>query len=159
MKNNAIAGRCPPHALALLALSMMLSFQSAQAAPAGGAVAAGAAGITANGGRTTITQTTSSAVINWHSFGIRAGESVHFQQPASSSVTLNRVLGPDPSAIFGSLSANGRIFLVNPGGVLFGAGASVNVGGLVASTLNISDTDFLGGRYSFTGSSRGTVVN
>jgi filamentous hemagglutinin family protein len=153
------AGCRPPHALALLALAVMLSFEPAHAAPLGGVVAAGAAGIASKGTNTTITQTSPSAVINWQAFGIAAGESVHFQQPGTSSVTLNRVLGSDPSAIFGSLSANGRIFLVNPSGVLFGPGASVNVGGLVASTLDIGDSDFMGGRYSFSGSGRGTVVN
>lgn len=147
----------PPFALAILAWSLLLSVQ-AQAAPAGGVVAAGQASIATQGALTTITQTTPNAVINWQSFGIAAGEAVHFQQPGSNSVALNRVLGSDPSAIYGSLSANGTVFLVNPAGVLFGPGASVHVGGLVASSLAISDGDFMGGRYSFNGAG-GTVVN
>ena len=150
-------GARPPFALAVLAMSLLLSLQ-AQAAPAGGVVAAGQASIATQGTRTTITQTTPNAVINWQSFGIAAGEAVHFQQPGSNSVALNRVLGSDPSAIYGSLSANGNVFLVNPAGVLFGPGASVHVGGLVASSLAISDGDFMGGRYSFNGAG-GPVVN
>lgn len=156
--NQGHSPSAPPFALAVLALSLLMSFQ-AQAAPVGGVVVGGTAGIATSGSSTTITQTTPGAIINWQGFGIAAGESVRFVQPGSSSVTLNRVTGPDPSAIFGNLSANGRIFLVNPGGVLFGPGASVNVGGLVASTLNITDGDFLAGRYIFTGTGRGSVVN
>ena len=62
-------------------------------------------------------------------------------------------MGSNPSAIIGSLSANGQIFLVNPNGVLFAKGAQVNVGGLVASTLGITDADFMAGNYKFAGSS------
>jgi hypothetical protein len=69
------------------------------------------------------------------------------------------VLGADPSSILGSLSANGKVFLVNPNGILFGKGASVNVGGLVASTLNITDSDFFAGNYKFSGASQGSVQN
>ena len=138
---------------------MMCLGASGHAAPAGGVVAAGGASIAASGARTTITQTTQNAAINWQSFNIAAGESVQFVQPNSSSVALNRVLGPDPSAIFGSLSANGKVFLVNPNGVLFGSGASVNVSGLVASTLNITDGNFMAGSYSFTDPGIGSVIN
>ncbi len=72
---------------------------------------------------------------------------------------LNRVLGADPSSILGTMSANGKVFLVNPNGILFGKGASVNVGGLVASTLNITDSDFMAGNYKFSGASQGSVQN
>ncbi len=80
-------------------------------------------------------------------------------QPGSNSVALNRVLGSDPSNILGSLSANGKVFLLNPNGILFGKGAQVNVGGLVASTLTLTDSDFMAGRYNFTGGGNGKVLN
>ena len=73
-------------------------------------------------------------------------------------MALNRILGTDPSAIYGRLSANGQVFLLNPNGILFAPGAQVNVGGLVASTLNLSDADFMAGRYTFTGTG-GSVTN
>ncbi len=147
-------------ALQALAISVALAFGgNAVAGPAGGVVAAGAANISTAAGNTTINQSTQNAAINWQSFNIAAGEAVKFVQPSSSSVTLNRVLGADPSSILGSMSANGKVFLVNPNGVLFGKGASVNVGGLVASTLNITDGDFMAGNYKFSGSSNGAVLN
>ncbi len=99
----------------------------------------------------TVNQTSQNVALNWQSFNIGQGETVRFVQPNSSAVALNRVLGADPSSILGNLSANGKVFLVNPNGILFGQGAPVNVGGLVASTLNISDSDFMAGNYKFTG--------
>ncbi|HSI46755.1 MAG TPA: filamentous hemagglutinin N-terminal domain-containing protein [Ideonella sp.] len=96
-----------------------------------------------------IQQSSSKAIINWDSFNIGAGETVNFIQPSLKSVTLNRVLGNDPSAIFGQLNATGTVMLVNPNGIVFGAGSRVDVGGLVATTSNISDRDFLAGRFNF----------
>ncbi|MBC7505002.1 MAG: filamentous hemagglutinin N-terminal domain-containing protein, partial [Sandarakinorhabdus sp.] len=128
------------------------------ALPSGGVVAAGNAVITGAPAALTITQSSQNAVINWQGFGIAASESVTFAQPNSQSVTLNRVLGQDSTAIMGQMSANGRVFIVNPNGILFGKGAQVNVGGLVASTLDISDSDFMAGKTSFAGSG-GTVLN
>jgi len=129
------------------------------ALPTGGAVSAGSASIVATPGKTTITQSSQNAAINWQAFSIGAAEAVKFVQPNASSVALNRVLGADPSSILGSLSANGRVFLVNPNGILFAPGSQVNVGGLVASTRNLSDADFMAGRYRFEGGGTGSVVN
>ncbi|MDZ7851444.1 MAG: filamentous hemagglutinin N-terminal domain-containing protein [Halomonas sp.] len=106
-----------------------------------------------------ITQSSQNAAINWQAFDIASGEAVNFRQPDTSSMTLNRVLGSDPSAVMGTLTANGKIFLVNPNGVLVGADSSVNVGGLVASTLDISNNDFMDGRYHFAGTGDGSIVN
>ncbi|WP_213302384.1 filamentous hemagglutinin N-terminal domain-containing protein [Paraburkholderia sacchari] len=106
-----------------------------------------------------ITQSTPNAIVNWNTFSIGAGEAVNIAQPSVSAALLNRVVGNNPSDIAGRLSANGRVFLVNPAGVIFAPGSSVNVGSLVASTLNISDADFLAGRYRFIGSSLAAVRN
>lgn len=130
-----------------------------QPLPTGGVVTAGTATIASGTNALTVTQTSNAAALNWQSFDVAAGNSVTFVQPSSNAVALNRVVGPDASQIFGSLTANGKVFLVNPNGVLFGSGAQVNVGGLVASTLDISDADFMAGKYKFSGTGKGSVLN
>lgn len=143
-----------------LPLAVMLAWGGlAVATPQGGVVSAGSASISQVAGQTTITQTTPHVAINWQSFGVAAGQAVQFVQPGRSAVALNRVTGADPSAILGRLSANGQVFLVNSNGILFGSGASVDVGGLVASTLNISDADFMAGRYRFSGAGAAELRN
>ncbi|MEO5565148.1 MAG: filamentous hemagglutinin N-terminal domain-containing protein, partial [Luteimonas sp.] len=129
--------------------------------PMGGVVVAGNANIGNTTNTTTIQQSSQLVAINWDSFNIGVGQSVVFNQPNSSSVALNRVLGSDPSSILGTLSANGQVFLVNPNGVMFGKGASVNVGGLVASTrdLDIGKSNFGTGHYVFSGEGAGAVLN
>ena len=122
----------------------------ALAGPQGGSVVAGAATISNPDGSTTlINQTSQRAALDWHSFSIGSNEYVQFIQPGTSSVALNRVVGGDPSSILGSLSANGQVFLVNPSGVYFGSGATVDVAGLLATTLNIDNDDFMAGNYVF----------
>ncbi len=163
-KSSPVSGSGFGHAgfaLKALASSLLMMFGSTlYALPANGVVAAGSANIATNGARNLIiTQTSQNAALNWQSFSIGAGEAVQFLQPNSNSVAMNRVLGSDPSNILGSLTANGKVFLVNPNGILFGQGASVNVGGLVASTRDISDADLMAGRYKFSGAGNGSVVN
>ena len=145
--------RCALGALVLSTLPF-----TAHALPMGGQVSAGQGSIGQSAGAMTVTQQSSRLAINWQSFGIGAAESVNFAQPGASAIALNRVLGADPSRIRGQLSANGQVWLLNPNGVLFGGGAQVNVGGLVASTLNISDADFLAGKGTFAGTG-GFVAN
>ena len=86
-------------------------------------------------------------------------EAVRFNQPGASAITLNRVTGTESSQILGNLSANGQVFILNPNGVLFGQGAQVNVGGIVASTLGMRNADFMAGNFKFTGTGTGSVVN
>lgn len=136
---------------ALLASLQILLPSLAAALPGDGTVVGGSATIQqANPKTLNIQQTTDKAILNWKSFSIAADEAVHFVQPSASSIALNRVVGTDPSVILGRLQSNGRIFLLNPNGILFGAGAQVNVGGLLATTLQIRDEDFMAGRYLFT---------
>jgi len=154
MKRNTIFTNA-----ALLAATPIAAF----AGPQNGTVGSGTAAITTPTAQSTvIDQTSAKAIINWQGFSIGADEFVTFNQPDSSSITLNRVTGADPSSILGNLSANGQVFLVNPNGIYFGAGATLDVGGLVASTFDISDADFLSGNYLFTqidGSDDASVVN
>jgi len=100
------------------------------------------------------------AIINWDKFSIGAGETTRFIQASASSSVLNRVLASDPSLIYGTLSSNGRVWLVNPAGIMVGAGGRVDVAGFVASTLNTSNENFLAGRKLFDNTpGAGNVVN
>ncbi len=120
------------------------------ALPNGGSVAVGTAAMVQNDNRLDINQSSQNASLNWDSFNIGANAQVNFHQPSASSVALNRVAaGAGASEIFGQLNANGQVFLLNPSGVLFSHNAQVNVGGLVASTMSLSDADFLAGKYTF----------
>ncbi|TNF36540.1 MAG: filamentous hemagglutinin N-terminal domain-containing protein [Gammaproteobacteria bacterium] len=127
--------------------------------PTGGQVSAGSASIGTAGAAMTINQSSQRAVIRWNSFSIGSDASVTFNQPNSSAIALNRVLGNELSRIDGQLNANGQVFITNPNGVLFGSGAQVNVGGLVASTLDMDETDFMAGNQVLAGQSLAAVVN
>lgn len=127
--------------------------------PTGGQVVAGDASLQQSGSELTVHQSSGKAAINWDAFSIGKGNTVTFVQPDSSSVALNRVLGSDVSVIQGALNANGQIFLVNPNGVLFSPTSQVNVGSLVASTLDLTTEDFLAGNYVFSGPSSNAIIN
>ena len=128
-----------------------LGIGPAAGGPAGGTVVGGSATIQGQGGPAVIVnQSTNSAIINWNTFNIGVNESVRFNQPSASSVALNRVTGGlGPSEIMGTLTANGRIFLINRDGILFGPGAVVNTAGFLASTNDIRNADFMAGKYNF----------
>jgi filamentous hemagglutinin family protein len=128
-----------------------LSVAPAAGGPEGGTVVGGAATIQGQGGPAVIVnQATNSAIINWNTFNIGVRESVRFNQPGSSSVVLNRVTGGlGPSEILGKLTANGRVFIINRDGILFGPGAVIHTAGFLASTNDIRNSDFMAGRYNF----------
>lgn len=132
------------------ALLLVFAAQSAQANPVGGVKISGQVDFATSGNTLTVTNTPG-AVIHWQSFSIGANEVTRFVQQNAASTVLNRIITPNtPSEILGTLSSNGRVFLVNPGGVIFGKGATVDVAGLVATSLKLSDADFQAGRYNFT---------
>ena len=127
--------------------------------PQGGKVVAGSAVITQSGLQTNINQSSQRAVVNWDSFNVGKDASVNFNQPNASAVTLNRVTGGSASVIDGAIRANGQVILVNPNGVTFGRGAEINAAGVVASTMNISDKDFMDGKSTFKGDGTGKILN
>ena len=98
-----------------------------------------------------INQSTNQAIINWNTFSVGRGGTVNFNQPGSSSATLNRVLSSTPSWIAGTINAPGTVLLVNPNGIAITKSGVINTGSFAASTLNIKDSDFLSGHYKFTG--------
>ncbi|EAP9084142.1 filamentous hemagglutinin N-terminal domain-containing protein, partial [Salmonella enterica] len=122
--------------------------------PTGGQIVAGQGSISTSGNQMTVNQNTQGMVTNWNSFDIGKNHTVQFVQPGSSAVALNRVTGGHESQILGTLKANGQVMLINPAGVMFGKGAKVNTAGMVASTKNISNEDFMAGRYTFSGGSQ-----
>lgn len=146
----------------LMATSILAGFSGTALAdplPAGGVVAAGSATIATGSTTLTVTQTTPRAVVNWGSFDIDAGNKVTFNQPDAGSAMLNRVTGASASIISGMLSANGAVFLVNPNGIALTSTGNVQTGGgFVASTLAISDADFMAGTLKFTGTGSSPAV-
>jgi len=134
--------------LIAIGLATCIAHGSAWAIPEGGLVVRGSAIFDPRGNILTITNTPGT-IINWPGFSVAAGEIARFVQQDSSSAVLNRITGQDPSRILGALQSNGRVFLVNPNGIVFGAGARVDVNGLVASTLDIGNDNFAAGRNVF----------
>jgi filamentous hemagglutinin family protein len=132
---------------------------AAQAAPTSPQVVSGQATFAQQGNVFSITNTPNT-IINWQSFSVNPGEVTRFLQQSESSAVLNRILGQDPSRILGALQSNGKVFLINPNGIVFGRDARVDVNGLVASTLNLADADFLSGKKNFTaGPVAGNISN
>ena len=146
----------------MLGLFLGISFEVALADPSGGRVIRGEGSIGQSGATTTISQQTQRLLLEWQSFNVAANENVIFDQPGATAVALNRILDQNASEILGAIDANGRVFLLNPNGIIFGETATVNVGALVASSLDIDYDDFMAGNYNFQTLADGTpgvVVN
>jgi filamentous hemagglutinin family protein len=143
-----------------MAMAVAACFSAtALALPVGPQVVAGTAAITQSGNALTVTNS-AGAILNWQKFNIGANELVRFNQPVASSTVLNRVLSNDPSVILGNLTSNGKVWLVNPAGILVGPGARIDTAAFVASTLNITNADFLNNRLKFEGApGAGNVIN
>lgn len=154
MRPSALPSKPTRIALACALAACAMADAPSSALPAGPTLVAGQAQIGGN----SVQQGSDKAIIDWQQFNIGAGQLFTFYQPGSQSVILNRVTGGDASSILGSLKANGRVFLVNTHGVFFGAGSSVDVNGLVASTLDIGNDDFMAGRYRFAGTGEAASV-
>lgn len=163
-ENAKSRGKRSAGALLLTAVASVAMAQtvSTQQLPTGGQIVSGSGTISAQGAAMTVNQNTARMIANWSSFNIGANASVNFVQPSASAVALNRIQSQDPTQIMGRLTANGQVMLVNPAGVVFGRGSQVDVGSLVASSLAISDANFLNGNYRFAAdglNALGAVVN
>jgi filamentous hemagglutinin family protein len=141
-------------------VSLAWAGPAATALPTGGQVAQGAVSVQQAGAVMSINQSTSKAVVNWNTFDIGQNAKVNIVQPGPNAVMLNRVTSANPSQILGQLNANGQVVLVNPNGVLFGKDGSVNASSFTASTLGISDANFMAGNLQFErNGSTASVVN
>ncbi len=146
----------------LFFVSPLLLMSVSYANPVLNSVVAGGINVQQTGSTVQVNQTTQRGIISWDSFNISAGEKTKFNQPNSSAVTLNRINAQQgPSRILGQITANGTIILVNGAGLFFGSGATVNVGSIIASTSNISNANFMAGKYIFDEPSKraGAIIN
>src|ERR1700720_2704345 len=141
------------------AAALSLSGVAARAGPTGGQVTAGSGHITQSGTTTNIDQASQSLSLNWATFDIAPRETVNFLQPSAGAIAVNRIFDTNGTQILGHLNANGQVYLINPNGIVFARGAQINVGGLVASTLDASDPALNSNTKSFSGSGAGSVVN
>ncbi|QWD27166.1 filamentous hemagglutinin N-terminal domain-containing protein [Polynucleobacter paneuropaeus] len=149
-------------AFAGLAQQGMAAGPAANALPTGGKVVAGSATIAQSGNTMNINQSTQRAVINWNSFDVGSQATVNFNQPNAQAATLNYVNSASKSMINGAVNANGQVIFVNNNGIVFGKGAQVNVGGMVATTMNTSAKEFMDGKDIQTyegGNSNGKIIN
>ncbi|HUI05694.1 MAG TPA: filamentous hemagglutinin N-terminal domain-containing protein [Verrucomicrobiae bacterium] len=155
MKGSIVAA-----ALVFLA-GAFLSCRELRANPQGGTVAAGSANINSTAPNTlTVDQSSHRVIINWRDFSIGPNEVTKFVQPSSTAEALNRVVTGNPSLLYGTLQANGRVFLINQNGILVGKGAEIDTAGFTASTLDLSDAAFLAGKsLHFSGNSAAAINN
>ena len=146
--------------MAMLPLSVQAAIQN-NALPTGAQVNSGSASFTQTNNTLDINQNSQTLSSNWNTFNIGQDATVNFNQPNQSSVAINHVLDSNASQIMGRLNANGQVFLLNPNGVVFSKTAQVNVGGIVASTLQLSDSDIQTGKYLLKGdaSSNASIEN
>jgi len=151
----------PAPKLKKIAILVSLCYaQTIIAGPTGGEVVSGTVVIQQQGALSHIQQSTQNAIINWQGFSIAPGETTHFQMPNANSAILNRVIGGNPSEIYGTLSSNGQVYLINPNGILVGNGATINTSAFIASTRDIRDSEFLlGGTLNFFGNSLASITN
>jgi filamentous hemagglutinin family protein len=152
-------GRKKGSSKTLLAAALSLVSGLAEATPLGGQVVSGSGHIGQSGALTTITQTSQVLSLSWASFNIAPQETVDFVQPSASAIAVNRITGSNGTQILGHLEANGQVYLINPNGIVFGRGAQVNVGGLVASTLDADIASLGSDSRTFSGTGSGGVVN
>jgi filamentous hemagglutinin family protein len=142
----------------IIVFSVLMISSNLQALPQGVQINGGQANLNQNINTLNIHQLSPLISINYDSFNIATGETVNFIQPNEISIALNRVTGNNATEIFGSLNANGQVFLINPNGILFAPGSQINVGGLFASTLNILDEDFFNQQLNFNSASSATSI-
>lgn len=168
---SARAGRLWPSLLAAAVFVAMIPATQAADLPTGFAPVQGSATMSQNGNTMTISQNGKVSLINWSSFDIASGSSVTFEMPGTAAGSINIISGA-ASQISGSLSSLGNVILVNTNGMVFSGTSSVNVGGLLATSLspNTAALDLSGSgdlpmSWTFTGSgqpapivNRGTLI-
>jgi filamentous hemagglutinin family protein len=156
-RSRSVAG-IPVLRPALLSFALAAAFSGqtvhAQTLPTGGVAVHGQASFSTPSPQQLVVTTqngsgSNHSAINWQSFSISAGASARINQPSATSLSINRVVTNNPSALFGSLSSNGQLVLVNPSGITVGTGAIVDTAGFTASALRMSDGDALAGRLRF----------
>ena len=146
-----------------VATAALLISGNALANPSGGNIVAGSANITGQGtSNVVVNQTSNKAIIDWRNFSIGKGETTQFIQLSKDSIALNRVTGGDMSTILGSLTANGKVFVINPNGILFGKDAKIDVAGLIATSADISNENFMADgplRFDIPGDVNAKIIN
>lgn len=126
------------------------AYASTQDFPQQDKVVLGMASVTQTENKMTIKQETPTTQIDWHSFDIGKNKEVEFKQPNANSVAYNRVTGGNASHIQGKLTANGKVYLANPNGVIITQGAEINVAGLLATTKDLERISENGNTNQFT---------
>jgi filamentous hemagglutinin family protein len=152
-------GRGKGSCKALLATALSLCAGLTEAGPLGGQVVSGSGHIGQSAALTTITQTSPVLSLAWASFNVAPQETVNFVQPSAGAIAVNRITGTNGTQILGHLNANGQVYLINPNGIVFGRGSQVDVGGLVASTLDVNDASLGRDARTFSGTGSGSVLN
>ena len=147
--------------VATFTLAVCLGFTMGVAAnPVGEHVVHGQLAFSRQGNQLLINQASYKAIIDWQELSISAGELTKFVQPGATAAALNRVVTGNPSAIFGTLEANGQVYLINPNGIIVGESGVINTQSFIASTLDVANAEFLNGEtLNFAGDSEAKIIN